>query len=167
MSNSCPNREELLSMNVSITQMAAMCSLSRARFYQLLGTTFPWPLYDVATRRPFYNDELQTVCLDVRKRNCGIDGKPLLFYSRRVPTTVTTKPQRSVAKRSPSKPTNQHGHLIAGLAALGLDVSAAQVELAVSTLYPNGLADVAQGEALRSVFLHIKRQNAADNVGQY
>ena len=150
-------------MNVSITQMAAMCSLSRARFYQLLGTTFPWPLYDVATRRPFYDDELQQVCLDVRKRNCGIDGKPLLFYSRRVPTT-TTKPQRNVTKRPPTKPNNNHASLIAGLAALGLDVSAAQVESAVSTLYPNGLADVAQGEVLRAVFLHIKRQNAADNV---
>jgi hypothetical protein len=125
-------------MNVSITQMASMCSLSRARFYQLLGTTFPWPLYDVATRRPFYNDELQQVCLDVRKRNCGIDGKPLLFYSRRV-STMTAKPQRNVTKRPPSKPTNNHAGLIAGLAALGLDVSTAQVESAVSTLYPNGL----------------------------
>ncbi|NLF73624.1 MAG: hypothetical protein GX575_31685 [Candidatus Anammoximicrobium sp.] len=150
-------------MNVSITQMAAMCSLSRARFYQLLGTTFPWPIYDVATRRPFYDDELQAVCLDVRKRNCGIDGKPLLFYSRRVSTT-TTKPQRNVTKRSPSKPNNNHASLIAGIAALGLDVSAAQVESAVSTLYPNGLDDVAQGDVLRSVFLQIRRQNAADNV---
>ena len=31
-------------------------------------------------RRPFYHEELQAVCLDVRRRNCGIDGKPVLFY---------------------------------------------------------------------------------------
>jgi len=153
-------------MNVSITQMAAMCSLSRARFYQLIGTTFPWPIYDVATRRPFYDDELQAVCLDVRKRNCGIDDKPLLFYSRRVPTTVTTKPQRSVTKRTPAKPTNNHAGLITGLAALGFDATAAQVDSAVSTLYPNGLAGVAQGEVLRTVFLHLRRQDSADNAGR-
>lgn len=152
-------------MNVSITQMAAMCGLSRSRFNQLLGTTFPWPIYDVATRRPFYNDELQQVCLDVRKRNCGIDGKPLLFYSRRVSTT-TAKPQRNVTKRSPAKPmNNQHGPLIAGLTALGLDVSAAQVESAIIAIYPNGLDGVAQGEVLRSVFLHLRRQDTADKAG--
>ena len=150
---------------ISISEMARMVGLSRARFYQLVGTTFPWPLYDVVTKRPFYNDELQAVCLDVRKHNCGVDGKPLLFYSRRLPTT-TARRQRNVTKRPPSKPTNQHGHLIAGLAALGLDVSAAQVASAVSTLYPNGLDGVAQGEVLRAVFLQIKRQNAADNVGK-
>jgi len=152
-------------MNISITQMAAMCSLSRARFYQLIGTTFPWPIYDVATRRPFYDEELQAVCLEVRKRNCGIDGKPLLFYSRRVPTTVA-KPQRSVTKRSSAKPTNNHAGLIAGLTALGFEATTAQVESAVNTLYPNGFAGVAQGEVLRTVFLHLRRQDSADNAGR-
>jgi hypothetical protein len=152
-------------MNISVTEMAKKVCLSKARFYQLLGTTFPWPIYDVVTKRPFYDDELQAVCLDVRKRNCGIDGKPLLFYSRRVPTTVT-KPQRSVTKRPSAKPTKHHAGLIAGIAALGLDVTSAQVNSAISTLYPNGLADVAQGEVLRAVFLHVRRQDAADNVGR-
>jgi hypothetical protein len=152
-------------MNISVTEMANKVCLSKARFYQLLGTTFPWPLYDVATRRPFYDDELQAVCLNVRKHNCGVDGKPLLFYSRRMPTT-TTKPQRNVTKRPPTKPTNNHASLIAGLAALGLDVSSAQVESAVNAIYPNGLDGVAQGEVLRAAFLQIKRQDTADNVGR-
>ena len=151
-------------MNISITEMSRQVFLSRARFYQLLGTTFPHPIYDVVTKRPFYDDELQAVCLDVRKRNCGIDGKPLLFYSRRVPTP--TKPQRSVTKRPPPKPANHHASLIAGLAALGLDVTPMQVESAANTLYPNGLGEVAQGEVLRAVFLHLRRQDAADNVGR-
>ena len=45
---------------VSVAEMATMVGLCRARFYQLVGTTFPWPQYDVATRRPFYNEELQS-----------------------------------------------------------------------------------------------------------
>ena len=121
-----------MSGNISIVEMARMVGLSRARFYQLVGTTFPHPIYDVASRRPFYNEELQQVCLDVRKRNCGIDGKPLLFYSRRLSTTP-----RKLTKRSPSKSPNKH--LVAGLTALGLDATAKQVESAIATLYPDGV----------------------------
>ena len=39
---------------VSVAEMARMVGLSRQRFYQLLGKTFPFPLYRIATRRPFY-----------------------------------------------------------------------------------------------------------------
>ena len=68
---------------VTVAEMARMVGLSRARFYQLLGTAFPFPVYDVSTRRPAYVEEQQRVCLEVRRRNCGIDGKPVLFYARR------------------------------------------------------------------------------------
>ena len=50
---------ETTKMIVSITEMARMVGLSRARFYQLVGTTFPYPLYDIAHARPFYDEELQ------------------------------------------------------------------------------------------------------------
>ena len=60
-----------------------MVGLSRARFYQLIGSAFPFPLYQMATRRPFFNAEQQQVCLEVRRKNCGIDGKPIMFYARR------------------------------------------------------------------------------------
>ena len=65
---------------VSVAEMARMVGLSRGRFYQLVGTAFPWPVYDIKTRRPYYDAEGQSRCLDVRKRNCGIDGRPVLFY---------------------------------------------------------------------------------------
>ena len=61
---------------VSVAEMARMVGLSRQRLYQLMGCTFPWPLYHVGTKRPFYTEELQQVCLEVRRRNCGIDGRP-------------------------------------------------------------------------------------------
>ena len=31
-----------------------MVGLSRTSFYQLIGTAFPFPLYDMATKRPYY-----------------------------------------------------------------------------------------------------------------
>ena len=73
---------------VTVSEMARMCGLSRSRFYQLIGTTFPAPLMD-KKKRPFYSEELQAVCLEVRRRNCGIDGKPILFYARRIGPAVT------------------------------------------------------------------------------
>ena len=69
---------------VSISEMARMVGPDPAVvFTSLIGTTFPWPLYYVSTRRPFYDELLQKSCLEVRRRNCGIDGRPVLFYCRR------------------------------------------------------------------------------------
>ncbi len=40
---------------------------------------FPPPVYDIATRRPHYIEELQQVCLSVKEKNCGINGRVVLF----------------------------------------------------------------------------------------
>lgn len=147
---------------VSIAEMARMVGLSRARFYQLVGSTFPYPIYDVATRRPFYPSDLQAMCLEVRRRNFGIDGKPVLFYARRM-VIAPAMPKRAMKK--PVVVNNQYDDLLDGLRALGLmDVTAAQVGAAVKQLYPSGVNGTDEGEVLRAVFLAIKRRDSADNV---
>lgn len=146
---------------VSVAEMARMVKLSRQRFYQLLGTTFPYPLYWVTTRRPFYPEDLQKVCLEVRRRNCGIDGKPVLFYCGYPP-----RQQKPKARPRPSHPPKQFGGLINGLAALGLPVSEERVATAVKQLYPNGVGERDEGEVLREVFLFLKRQDSGDKVGR-
>ena len=149
---------------VSVAEMARMVGLSRARFYQLAGTTFPWPLYDLATRRPFYNEELQSICLNVRRRNCGIDGRPVLFYAPRplAATVPVRKPRKAAAARD-----DRHADLLDGLRGLGLaGVTAAEVAEAVQTCYPTGIPADANGEVLRAVFLHLRRQNSRDKVGR-
>lgn len=142
---------------ITVAEMSRLVGLSRQRFYQLVGTAFPPPVYDVTSRRPFYTRELQEVCLDVRRRNCGIDGRAVLFYARRNIITPT-KPCRQRVKVSRATPA-EHADLIDGLRSLGLiDVTPAQVASAVKTLYPSGLNGNDQGEALRGVFLHLKAQ---------
>src|SRR3954451_22526891 len=79
---------------VSVAEMSRMAGLSRARFYQLIGTAFPHPVYNVETRRPYYDEEAQQLCLEVRKRNCGIDGKAIMFYCRHAPTKPTSRKPR-------------------------------------------------------------------------
>jgi hypothetical protein len=147
---------------VSVSDMARQCGLSRSRFYQLVvGGTFPPPLYDVATKRPFYTEELQQVCLEVRRRNCGIDGKPVLFYARRigVPVKKTRKVKPAVARD------DAHLDILDGLRSLGITTATMpQVTTAVKELFPEGVTEMDRGEVLRAVFLHLKRQNQADNV---
>ncbi len=150
---------------VTVSQMARMVGLSRARFYQLVKAgVFPRPVYFVANRRPFFDEEMQKVCLEVRRRNCGINGQPVLFYA------VGHLPQKSgvVSKRfpKPANPKADHADIIEGLAALGLNPTAQQVQSAVQTLYPTGIIHHDRGDVLRSIFLHLKRQNSSDNVGR-
>ena len=149
---------------VSVSEMARMCGLSRQRFHQLRGTTFPEPDYNPETKRPFYDEEKQAVCLSVRQRNCGIDGKPILFYARRNDVGVPRK-----AKKPTTKPkVNKHAHIAEGLRSLGLSVTAPQVDEAIKNLFPDGTSLVDDAEIVRSVFLHLQTavKDSADNVGR-
>ena len=144
---------------VTVSEMARMCGLSRARFYQLIGSAFPYPLYSVSTKRPFYDRDLQTICLEVRRRNCGIDGKPILFYSRRLDLSAVKK-QISTQRSASTKKTMKHKSLIAGLVGLGLSgVTEQQVEAALVKLYPQGTDGVDEATQLRTLFVHLMCQN--------
>ena len=144
---------------VTVAEMARMCSLGRSRFYELIGSAFPEPSRD-DRGRPFYDAEQQQVCLEVRRRNCGVDGRPILFYAPRHSTPVT--------KRKPKpkpKPASRYSEIVDGVRALGLTtVTAAEVEAAVRQVFPNGTDGVDLGEVIRSVFLSVKRRDWPDNV---
>jgi hypothetical protein len=137
---------------VSVAEMSRMVGLSRARFYQLIGTAFPHPVYNVETRRPFYDEESQHLILEVRKRNCGIDGKPILFYARHAPKAAPTKKRTHVR--------NPNIELLDGLKSLGLIVTSSQVEAAIKSLFARGIEHVDQGEVIRSIFIHLKSKGA-------
>ena len=137
-----------------------MCGLSRQRFAQLAKAgVFPAPLYDVTTRRPFYAEDMQQVCLEVRRRNFGINGKAVLFYARRAGPTATAP------KVPKAEKTNAHPEILDGLKALGLTtVTATQVAEAMKEIFPNGTASTEQAEVIRAVFIHLRRKNAGVNV---
>jgi hypothetical protein len=153
--------EEPTKAAVSVAEMARMVGLSRARFYQLQKAgVFPQPERDEATGRPFYTEELQRVCLEVRRRNFGVNGKAILFYARRTPAAPTS---RKVQARKQT----QHAALIDSLQALGLSpVTAAQVAAAVKELYPQGTSGVDEAEVVRAVFLRLRRKDSGGNVGR-
>jgi hypothetical protein len=148
---------------VTIAEMARMLGLSRARLYQLQRSgSLPSPLYHITTHRPVYVEEQQLICLEVRKRNCGIDGRPILFYTHRFPAPAKVR----AIKVATNKNKDISG-LIDGLNSLGLTTAtAAQVEQTTKDLFPNGTSGIIQSEVLRAVFLHLKRNNSGDNVGR-
>ena len=148
---------------VSVAEMARMIGMSRSRFYQLIGTAFPPPSRD-EKKRPYYTEEQQAVCADVRRRNCGVDGKPILFYPARSGSPVSSA--KRPAKPKQQAPTNQYAEIVAGVQGLGLvTVTATQVGEVIQKLYPAGTDGVDPGKIIRAVFLSIKRQDSADNVG--
>lgn len=150
---------------VSVTDMARMVGLSRARFYQLAKKgVFPTADQEPETGRPFYGEEKQRQCLDVRRTNRGINGTTVLFYARR----------RDVGQKKSARPTvgkvkqvvsNEYMDVIDGLAALNVTATVAQVAPLVRELFPNGIDDVDPGEVIRAVFLRIQRQNPGDKQG--
>jgi len=156
---------EALKAVVTVTEMARLCSLSRARFYQLVNEgVFPPPVYCVRTRRPIYVEDLQKVCLDVRHRNYGVNGQPVLFYSVRQSTPILAKPPR---KPVTPKPKEQHPEVLAAVRALGLTATTSDdVAQVVRHLYPNGLVGVGQPDVIRAVFLQLQRRDRAGSVGQ-
>jgi len=90
MNNQAPLKEI-----VTVTEMARMCNLSRARFYQLVSQkVFLTPSRNQNTGRPFFNREQQEQCLLIRRCNKGANGKAVIFYGNR-PLTV----QKPVSKR--------------------------------------------------------------------
>lgn len=156
MTNDLPNEFRTMA---TVRDVARMVALSPSRFYQLQQAgVFPMPVYDIVTRRPHYTDEQQRECVEVRRRNCGINGKPVLFYARRLDgASMTPRPRRKAATKSVNK---NHAEVIDGLKSLGLtSVTAQVVQEAVRKVFPRGTAGVDPAEVIRNVFLHLKQQN--------
>lgn len=146
---------------VTVSEMARMCSLSRSRFYQLIGSALPEPRRD-DRGRPYYDAEQQQVCLEVRRRNCGIDGRPILFYAPRHTTTSTVNRHKP---KPPQIHDQRHIEIVEGVRALGLTmVTTGEVDAAIKQLFPSGTGGVDPGEVIRSVFLLIKRKDSPNNV---
>ena len=136
---------------VSMTEIARMLQMSRARFYQLLEQGFfPKPLYDDRSKRPYYNLELQQKCIEARQSGIGADGSFMLFYSPRKSANV------SDLRRKKIDPVIKE--LADTLQTMGLDVNAKQVQQGLSEIYPDGINDQEQGLVVRELFRYFKEQ---------
>src|SRR4051812_19647808 len=152
----------------TVRAVAQMVGLSPGRFYQLQQAgVFPLPVYAIDTRRPHYTEEQQRECLEVRRRNCGINGKPVLFYARRIVAVTAPQASRRSGKLGTATVKGEKAtEIVEGLKALGLkSVTTTQVNSALNELFPKGVTGADTGEVIRAVFIHLRRQNTGDSVG--
>lgn len=134
---------------ISIGDMAKALGHSRARFWQLQkAMIYPPPIYDVRTRRPFYDARLQVVCHEIRESGIGFNGRYILFYSPR--KNNSDKPTR---KKSNSK----NRELVMTLNNMNLNVNHGEVEEAVKELYPQGFDNQDTGVVIRELFRFFKK----------
>ena len=138
---------------ISISSMSKELDLSRSRFYQLLETgIFPPPIYDLRTRRPFYNEELQQRCCEIKETGIGFNGQFILFYS---PRTKPNKPRKNSLKDNFTD-NPLYSELVETLNNMGLNCNLSQVSNALTKLYPDGYENIDQGVVIRELFRHIK-----------
>ena len=162
--------EEPLKEIVTVTEMARMCRLSRARFYQLVGDgIFPTPSRNEQTGRPFYDREQQEQCLTVRRTNRGANGKAVIFYGCRPLAVAKLPPKRKRLPISrshngqPRSPDPALAELRHGLTQLGVtNLTDAEIRQALTKAYPDGHQGVESAELLRAVFGAIQRRDSAD-----
>jgi hypothetical protein len=142
---------------VTVSEMAELVELSRARFYELIGTAFPHPVYDVITRRPLYDHELRDSCLEVRRTGRGVDGRLVLFNRKRQTNSVNKTP--GPVKQPNVQKNVVPAEILKGLRALGLgSIQPDQVRMAIDQLFPDGTESVDQGEVIRQVFVFLMKK---------
>ena len=133
---------------VSITEIAQMLQLSRARFYQLLEQGFfPKPKYDERSKRPYYDLALQQKCLECRQSGIGIDGSFMLFYSPRKNGTASHIRKKRV------DPVMKE--IAETLQEMGLETTIEQVQQGLIEIYPDGTNDIEQGVVIRELFRYL------------
>ena len=149
---------EELKPYVSVKEMAALCGLSRSRFYDLIGTAFPEPLYEETSGRPYYDQSLQRRCIEARATNRGLDSRPIVFYTPRRPMKKSTRRKASIW----CCPEIAEVHR--GLKSMGLtEVTPELVEVTLRELFPDGVK-LPLSEVLKHMFLALRRKSPERSV---
>ncbi|HEY8668472.1 MAG TPA: hypothetical protein VIL86_17625 [Tepidisphaeraceae bacterium] len=155
-----------------MSEMAALCSLSRARFYELVRSgVMPPPCYDLHTRRPLYPAEVQSLCLEIKRTNTGFDGRYVLFNQKHQrdgcagpgPANLKTKSNTTTTATTitPLPDAGPMAELLDGLRVLGINAAEVQVRAATNTCFPSGLDKIQPETALKMIFRHLRRTHAA------
>ena len=151
----------------SVKEMAAMLHLSVSRYRQLMRAgVMHWPIYDLHSKRPFFNADMIEQNLDCKRRNCGLNGQPVLFYTARASSAPTSSPRKRKTKQPKPKNKSKHADMIDRLQAMGVEATAEQIETILKDAFPADAGASADDDAkLRAVFQRLRRsidlQNSA------
>jgi len=140
---------------MTIAETARLIQLSRSRFHQLIGTVFPEPKRD-AVGRPYYSRDDQMLIVEIRRRNVGMNGQPILF--RATGTRTASAPR----KPKTTQPKRDHRDVLVAVRELGLtQATVKDVEACVMSLFPDGKLPE-QNDLIRRVFLSLNSRFSRD-----
>ena len=105
------------------------------------------PIYDIRTKRPFYDVHLQQICHEVRATGIGFNGRYILFYS----------PRKNSSDKPVKKSNSKHRELVMTLNNMDLSVNHGEVAQAVKELYPQGYDEKDTGTVIRELFRFFKQ----------
>ena len=136
---------------VSISELCERLQLSRSRFYQLVNNGFfPPPIYDLKSKRPYFDTTLQQQCLEARQTGIGSNGSILLFYP---PRKTEIRARKKIQKID-----TQIQEYADTLNNMGLNVSAKQVKVAIAEVFQEGSNGQDTGLVVRELFRHFKQK---------
>lgn len=155
---------------VSLTDMARTVGLSRGRFYQLVKSgVFPRPSRNKTTGRPYYNRKKQDDCIRIRRTNCGMNGRPILFYCRRIDGRTDDVRPPTARRDPPSRKSPQNAFirdLRDALVRLGIPASAPDtaIQTAVRECFPDGHAETDLPTIVTAVYRQLARKDSPSNA---
>lgn len=129
---------------VTLQELCEMLGISKSRFYQLQKRgIFPAP-QRTSSNRPVFDQTLSQQCVEIVRSRVGLNGEPVLF---------NRKPVQEPSKKRPVTGKAKHEDLIASLASLGVNATAAQVEEALKGIP----AEASEPERIKALFLVLRK----------
>jgi len=132
---------------ITLDELCALIGLSKATYYKhQRNGVFPAPLKTGGGRLVF-DQKLVEQCQQIVRTRTGLNGKPVIFSSRK------KKGTEAIPKR-PHNAGGKHDDMIGALASLGVAATSEQIERTITEL-PTGLNEP---ELIRQLFLALRKQ---------
>ena len=144
----------------SVVEVARLCRLSRARFYDLIAVgVMPPPVHCVRTKRPMYTAELASRCVEVRETCTGIDGRYVLFHERRavVPPAEGSAPASTATRRRQVALDPLTQEMVESLRSMGVAAPQEEVVEAIRRRCPQGLSEASFEADLLGLYGDLRR----------
>lgn len=145
----------------SVAETAALCGISRARFYDHIASgAMPPPVYALRTRRPFYPADQAALCVRIRETSIGFDGHYVLFYDRKPQPIITVAPEPTLKPRKVSAPDPMTTEMVDTLKAMGVRANDEELLAAIGRQCPQGVTESTFEDDLRAVFDAVRRRES-------
>ena len=145
----------------NVSTLCKILGLSRARFYQLQQKgKFPFPVFDIHTRRPFFTRQLQDICLEIRSSGIAYDDTYILFNASQHRLDSSQNKQISKTNKQPVAQNSKIIEVSETLRQMGIqNCTYSDVEVAIKRLHPTeSVETIDTGILVGELFRHFRNK---------